>query len=56
MQIWRFIVGVVGFGVLMGLRESGANLWIRALLAGAAFAWLSWTVLSPRRRRSGACY
>ena len=54
-HIGRFLAAAVGFGVLMGLSESGPNIWVRVPLAGAAFAWLAWTVLSPKRRRSGSC-
>jgi hypothetical protein len=47
----RLIVGSVGFGVLMGLRYYSSNIWIRAAIAGAAFAWLSLTCLRPWRAR-----
>lgn len=45
-----FIMGVVGFGVLMGLRDIGPNHWVRALIAGAAGAWLAlFRVIRPIR-------
>ena len=48
----RFVVGIVGFGVLMALRADEPNVWMRAGLAGLAGAWLAAFVLVPARRRS----
>ena len=50
---WRLVVGCLVFGAAMALRERAGNIWIRALIAGVAFAWLGWLVLT-RTSRTGA--
>lgn len=46
-----FVVGVIGFGLLWGLKDSGVTIWTRALIAGAAGAWLGlFRVIRPLRR------
>ena len=45
-----FAIGVVGFGLLMGLRDTGPNMGVRALVAGVAMAWLGLFVLARVRR------
>jgi len=54
----QFLLGVVGFGLLMGLRESVHGLGLRALIAGVAGAWLAAFAFSAqaarRRHASGA--
>jgi hypothetical protein len=49
---WRLVLGVVVFGAAMVLRERAANEWLRALIAGAACAWLLWSVMWPVRREA----
>ena len=44
----NLIAGVIGFGVLMGLRELGPSVWVRSLIAGAAFAWLVALARAPK--------
>jgi hypothetical protein len=50
---WIWLVAAIGiFGVLMGLRGDFHSVWIRAILAGCAFAILfgtiSWLRKAPR--------
>ncbi|MGD0651026.1 MAG: hypothetical protein ABSA97_07785 [Verrucomicrobiia bacterium] len=40
-QILRFIVGVVCFGVLMGIRQEFSSMWVRVIVAGCAGAILA---------------
>jgi len=50
-QIARFVLGVVLFGVLMGIRGEFASIWIRMLAAGCAGAVLGICVLPLWRCR-----
>ena len=50
-QIARFIIGIILFGVLMGLREDFHSVWIRMLVAGCAGAILGVFVLPLRKYR-----
>lgn len=48
--LWRgFLLGALGYGALMGLRWFAPALWSRALIAGAAMAWLVWRLPRPER-------
>ena len=38
----RILAVTVTVGLLMGVREEFASIWLRALLAGAAFGILGW--------------
>jgi len=51
-EITRFILGVVFFGVLMGIREEFPSIWVRALVAGCAFA-IVMVPMGPLERRKG---
>ena len=44
-QIAKFVLGVVFFGVLMGIRGEFASIWIRMLVAACAGAVLGFFVL-----------
>jgi hypothetical protein len=46
--IW-LVLAILVFGVLMGIRDDFHSVWIRALLAGCAFAILAGTVQWLRR-------
>ena len=48
-QILRLIIGVVCFGVLLGLRQEFSSLWGRAIVAGCAGAILVICVVSLRK-------
>jgi hypothetical protein len=41
--IW-LVLAILAFGLLMGAREDFHSFWIRALLAGCAFAILAGTI------------
>jgi hypothetical protein len=47
----RLICGVILFGTLMGIRTEFHSIWIRALVAGCAFAVLGLLVLPFRKQR-----
>ena len=48
-QILRFIVGVVCFGILMGIRQEFSSMWVRAIVAGCTGAILVICVLPLRK-------
>jgi uncharacterized membrane protein YeaQ/YmgE (transglycosylase-associated protein family) len=50
-QIARFIIGIIVFGVLMGMRGEFQSFWVRALVAGCAGAVLAIFVLPLRKYR-----
>ena len=50
-QILRFIIGILLFGVLMGLREEFHSEWLRILVAGCAGGALGIFVLPLRKYR-----
>lgn len=50
-RVIRFVIGVVVFGVLMGMRTEFASHWTRSLIAGIAAAVLALGVLPMRRPR-----
>lgn len=45
MKRFRLVIGIVVFGVLMGLRPEFESIWIRSLAAGIAFAVLASCVI-----------
>lgn len=49
-RVVRFVVGVVVFGVLMGMRTNFQSLWTRSFVAGCAAAFLAFCILPMRRR------
>jgi hypothetical protein len=49
-RVVRFVVGVVIFGVLMGIRPEFQSRWTRSLVAGIAGAVLAVCLLPMRRR------
>ncbi len=49
-RIVRFVIGVVLFGVLMGMRPEFESRWTRSLVAGIAAAILGICILPMRRR------
>jgi hypothetical protein len=50
-RVVRFVIGVVVFGVLMGLRPEFGSVWTRSLVAGIAGAVLAACVLPMWRRK-----
>jgi hypothetical protein len=50
-QIIRLFVGIILFGVLMGLRDEFHSIWLRALIAGCAGAAIGIFVLPLRKYR-----
>ena len=50
-RVVRFVVGVVVFGVLMGMRPEFESRWSRSLVAGIAAAVLAVCILPMRRRK-----
>ncbi len=50
-RVVRFVIGVVVFGVLMGMRSEFESHWTRSLVAGIAGAVLAICILPMRRRR-----
>jgi hypothetical protein len=50
-RVARFIVGVVVFGVLMGIRTDFESHWTRSLVAGIAAAALAIGILPLRRHK-----
>jgi hypothetical protein len=51
-QIVRFVVGIVLFGVLMGLRDEFHSEWLRILVAGCAGGVIGVFVLPLRKYKS----
>jgi len=49
-RVVRFVVGVVAFGLLMGMRPEFESHWTRSLVAGMAGAVLAVCLLPMRRR------
>jgi hypothetical protein len=49
-QIARLIIGIIGFGVVMGLRDESQSILVRALIAGCAGAVLGVLVLPVVRK------
>ena len=50
-EIARLLIGIVLFGVLMGLREEFHSFWMRALIAGCAGGAIGIFVLPLRKYR-----
>lgn len=50
-RVVRFVIGVVVFGVLMGLRPEFESRWTRSFVAGIAAAILAVCILPMRRRK-----
>jgi uncharacterized protein (DUF983 family) len=50
-RVARFVIGVVVFGVLMGMRTEFESHWTRSLVAGLAGAVLAICILPMRRRK-----
>ena len=50
-RVVRFVIGVVVFGVLMGMRPDFESRWVRSLVAGIAAAVLAICILPMRRRK-----
>ena len=48
-QIIKLVVGIVVFGVLMGIRTEFEQVWMRALVAACAGGVLGWAVLQARK-------
>ena len=51
-RVIRFVIGVVVFGLLMGIRPEFQSIWIRSLVAAVAAAILALCILPLRGRRS----
>jgi len=50
-QIAQFILGIILFGVLMGIRGEFDSVWVRILIAASAGAVLAIIVLPLRKYR-----
>lgn len=50
-QIIKLVVGIVIFGVLMGIRTEFEQVWMRALVAACAGGVLGWAVLQARKSK-----
>ena len=50
-RVVRFVIGVVVFAVLMGMRPEFESRWTRSLVAGIAAAILAVCILPIRRRK-----
>jgi hypothetical protein len=50
-RVIRFLIGVVVFGALMGLRPEFQSLWTRSLVAAVAAAVLALCILPLRRQK-----
>ena len=48
-QIIKLVVGIIVFGVLMGIRPEFEQVWMRALVAACAGGILGWAVLQARK-------
>ncbi len=51
-QIFKLVLGIVVFGVLMGVRMELQQVWMRALVAGCAGAALGWAVIQARSSKA----
>ena len=50
-RVVRFVIGVVVFGVLMGIRPEFESRWARSLVAAIAAVILAACILPMRRRK-----
>lgn len=50
-RVFRFVIGVVIFGLLMGLRPEFESIWTRSLVAAVAAAILAICILPLRREK-----
>jgi uncharacterized protein (DUF983 family) len=50
-RVVRFVVGVVVFALLMGMRSEFESHWVRSLVAGIAGGVFAICILPMRRRR-----
>ena len=50
-RVIRFVIGIIVFGVLMGMRSEFESHWTRSLVAGIAGAVLAICMLPMRRRK-----
>ena len=50
-QIARLIIGIILFGVVMGLRDEFSSIWMRALVAACAGGVIGIFVLPLRKYR-----
>jgi len=50
-RVVRFVIGIVVFGGLMGMRPEFESHWTRSLVAGIAAAILALCMLPMRRRK-----
>ncbi len=50
----RLAAGIGLFGLLMALRDEATSIWLRATIAGGAFAIMAWAIfsLAPCKARS----
>ena len=48
-QILKLVLGIVVFGVLMGVRPEFEQMWLRALVAACAGGVLAWALLQARK-------
>ncbi len=51
-QIFKLVLGIVVFGVLMGVRMELQQVWLRALVAAGAGAVLGWAVIQARSSKA----
>lgn len=51
-DIARLVLGVVLFGILMGIRPEFPSVWARALVAGCAGGVLALAIVPTEKRKS----
>jgi hypothetical protein len=51
-QIIKLIVGIIVFGVLMGIRTELQQVWMRAFVAACAGGVLGWVVLQAKKTKA----
>jgi len=50
-QMIKLLVGIILFGMLMGMRDNFEGRWVRAAVAGCAGGILGWIILQCRKSR-----
>jgi hypothetical protein len=49
-QLFKLGIGIAVFVSLMVVRAETEDMWIRALITGAAFSILAWSVIQAKRK------
>ncbi|TMP96369.1 MAG: hypothetical protein E6L09_15100 [Verrucomicrobia bacterium] len=50
-QIAKLVIGIVVFGLLLGVRAEFEHIWVRAAVAGCAWGTLGWALLQARKKK-----